>query len=144
MAEPSQGGTDEHARTKWAGQLETRGYLSRVRSSAHFARSTVVSISAYSMVGHPLESLPVPLTQNIMSTCIILRTVVPLALCGGVAPPSKILWGRLPSLPPPAYGAGLRSIRYVRTRTVLTLEATPTHDLRMRKNYNTCRTPPFH
>ena len=26
------GGTDEHARTKWAGQLETRGYLSRVRS----------------------------------------------------------------------------------------------------------------
>ena len=26
------GGTDEHARTKWAGQLETRGYFSRVRS----------------------------------------------------------------------------------------------------------------
>ena len=25
-------GTDEHARTKWAGQLETRGYFSRVRS----------------------------------------------------------------------------------------------------------------
>ena len=68
-------------------------------------------IIAYSMVGHPLESLPVPLTQNIMSTCIIIlrtggciwafRRIVPLAtkIVWGIAPPSKILWGRLPSLP---------------------------------------------
>ena len=71
MAEPSQdcGGTDEHARTKWAGQFETCGYLVEY---AHFARSVAVSIIANSMVGHPLESLPVPLTQNIMSTCIII------------------------------------------------------------------------
>ena len=74
MAEPSQdcGGTDEHARAKWAGQFETRGYLVEY---AHFARSAAMPIIANSMVGHPLESLPVVLTQNIMSTCIIiLRT----------------------------------------------------------------------
>ena len=70
MAEPSQdcGGTDEHARTKWAGQFETRRYLVEY----HIARSAAVSIIANSMVGHPLESIPVPLTQNIMSTCIIM------------------------------------------------------------------------
>ena len=89
--------TDEHARTKWAGQFETRGYLVEYEY-AHFARSAAVSIIAHSMVGHSLESLPVPLPQNIMSTCIIIlrtggcvwafRRIVPLA--------TKIVWGHCP------------------------------------------------
>ena len=70
-----------------------------------------MSIIAYSMVGHPLVSLPVPLMQNIMSTCIIIlrtggciwafRRILPLAtkIVWGIASPSKILWRRLPSLP---------------------------------------------
>ena len=53
-------GTDEHARTKWAGQF---GY---------FAHSVAVSIIANSTVGHPLESFPVSSLQNTMSTCIII------------------------------------------------------------------------
>ena len=67
-----------------------------------------VSIIANSMVGHPLESLLVPLTQNIMSTCILtlrtggcvwaFRRIVLLAT--KIAPPNKIVWGRLPPLPP--------------------------------------------
>ena len=82
---------------KWARQFETRGYLVEYEY-AHFARSAAVSIIPNSMVGHPLESLPVPLTQNIMSTCIIIlrtggcvwafRRIVPLA--------TKILWGHCP------------------------------------------------
>ena len=84
--------TDKHARIKWAGQFETRGYLVEY---AHFARSAAVSIIANSMVGHPLESLPVPLTQNIMSTCIII-----LRYCMGVPPfrsvATKIVWGHCP------------------------------------------------
>ena len=55
MAEPSQdcGGANEHARAKWAGQFETRGYLVEY---THFARSAAVSIIANSMVGHPLDA----------------------------------------------------------------------------------------
>ena len=93
---------------KVGGQFETRGYLVEY---AHFARSVAVSIIANSMVGHPLESLPVPLTQN-MSTCIIIlrtggivwafRRIIPLA--------TKIVWGHCPpqvkycggACPPPA------------------------------------------
>ena len=85
---------DEHARAKWAGQF---GFLVEY-NYAHFARSAAVAIIANSMVGHPLEFLPVLLTQNIMSTCIIIlrtggcvwafRRIVPLA--------TKIVWGHCP------------------------------------------------
>ena len=76
------GGTDEHARAKWAGQFETRGYLVEY---AHFARSAAVSIIANSMVGHPLESLPVPLTQNIMYIYVYYYTANR-RLCMGIPP----------------------------------------------------------
>ena len=39
---------------------------------AHFARRAAVLIIANSMVGHPLESLPVSSPQNTMSSCIII------------------------------------------------------------------------
>ena len=78
---------------------------------AHFARSTAVSFIVNSLVGHSLESLPVPLPQNIMSTyIIILRTggCVPLYRsvsyqnCVGALPSQVKYWGgTCPPLPPP-------------------------------------------
>ena len=61
-------------------------------------------IIANSMVDHPLESLPVPLPQNTMSTCIILQTgggvwafrcIVVLAtqILREHGPPNKRMWG---------------------------------------------------
>ena len=118
MAEPGQdcGGTNEHARAKWAGQFETRRYLVEY---AHFARSATVSIIANSMVGHPLDSLPVPLTQNIMSTCIIIlrtggcvymsippyRSVSYQNFVGALPPQVKYCGGACPPCPPPPPGS---------------------------------------
>ena len=85
-------------RIKWAGQCETHG---RCSSSCRAA-----VIITKSMVGHPLESLPVPSLLNTMSTCIIIlqtggsvwafRRIVLLA--------TQILWRHVthaPTAPPP-------------------------------------------
>ena len=39
---------------------------------AHFAHREAVLIIANSIVGHPLESIPVSLPQNTMSSCVII------------------------------------------------------------------------
>ena len=106
MAEPG------HARTKWAGQLETRGYFSRVRSLC--AQCGCVNHRIFNGRPSLRESIPVPLTQNIMSTCIIIlrtggciwafRRIVPLAtkIVWGIAPPPQVKYcgGACPPSPP--------------------------------------------
>ena len=99
--------------------------LAGIVEYAHFVRSAAVSIVANSMVGHPLESLPVPLTQNIMSTCIIILQTggCVWAFCRIVPLATKILWGHCPpklnivgALAPPAPPVPppmLKSVTYI-------------------------------
>ena len=120
---------------RWAGQFETRGYLVEY---AHFVCSAAVSIIANSIVGHPLETLLVPLTQNIMSTCIILRTdgcimgvppyrFVSYQNCVGALPPQvKYCGGACPPCPPPVpppmtYSVLSRSISHVCIYSIYTV-----------------------
>ena len=111
-SEQSAAVTDEHARTKWAGQF-ARG------SSTLTLRAVRLCQSSH------IQWLAIPPGFFDAKYHVI-------------ASPSKILWGRLPPPPPPPPRLPPPMAQ------VFTLEATPTHDLRMRKNYKYVRTPPFH